>query len=558
MAADAAQVRERVTSLEMTRRQRVCPRRRGTVTGVGSVFAVLAGLLWLTPVAAATTAADNFVGNSSFEAGTSGWNTVGASGVTLTQAPDGMWGGYAAKVTNTSSSSVDSCSLNDAPNWVRQTAAGAYYASVFVRADSPGATLTWRVREYGTTGTRLGVATRRIALTTTWQQVLVALSVTSPGSTLDLTAYVSNAAPGTCFYADSAWMAKVTPNNNLVRNPWFEQGTAGTLNPWFDAPTSGWNTTASGVSLSQVAGGHSGSYAAEVTNTTGAAVESCALNDAPNWVRETSAGSYLAAMWVRGPAATLTLRLREYSPTGVRLAAATRRIDLTSDWQQVAVTLPVTSPGSTLDLTAYVVNAPPGTCFHADDAALIHAPPAAPAQVITFDEFTAASNVSYPSAITTMGFRFAPSGIINSSRCAGVTCIDNGTPYLWSLDCWYSGDCQLITMTKIGGGAFNLLAFDGGPLHTDRSEALQRDMLDAVQIYVVGTKTDGTHVSAVLSVTDPTSWYWGAFQHLTLPSTFTDLTSVTFYGDYSSNPRADPTTQYALTTLDNIAVTAAP
>jgi hypothetical protein len=43
---------------------------------------------------------------------------------------------------------------------------------------------------------------------------------------------------------------------------------------------------------------------------------------------------------------------------------------LTTSWQQVAVTNTVVSPGSTLDYSAYVTNAAPGTCFYADDASI--------------------------------------------------------------------------------------------------------------------------------------------------------------------------------------------
>lgn len=51
-------------------------------------------------------------------------------------------------------------------------------------------------------------------------------------------------------------------------------------------------------------------------------------------------------------------------------------VELTTSWQQLTVTLPVSAPrASTIDFNAYVTNAPPGACFYADDAAITNAPP---------------------------------------------------------------------------------------------------------------------------------------------------------------------------------------
>jgi hypothetical protein len=65
----------------------------------------------------------------------------------------------------------------------------------------------------------------------------------------------------------------------------------------------------------------------------------------------------------------LKLRLREWSGTTLA-GAASGQVTLTTSWQQALVSYTPTSPGSTLDLNAYVLNAPPGTCFYADDAAV--------------------------------------------------------------------------------------------------------------------------------------------------------------------------------------------
>src|SRR5439155_303879 len=60
-------------------------------------------------------------------------------------------------------------------------------------------------------------------------------------------------------------------------------------NPGFETDLSGWNTSASGanVTLTRVAGGHSGSWAAVLTNPGTSATTFATLQDAPNWVTTT-------------------------------------------------------------------------------------------------------------------------------------------------------------------------------------------------------------------------------------------------------------------------------
>src|SRR5439155_8481068 len=140
-----------------------------------------------------------------------------------------------------------------------------------------------------------------------------------------------------------------------------------------------------GVTLTRVAGGHSGAWAAQLANG-GTTAGSCVLNDAPNWVATTATGRYVASLWVRSdaPGATLKLKLREYrKDTGASLGAASSAITLTTAWQQLAVSYLASVPGaSTLDYTASVANAAAGSsCFDADDAAIDLKP--APAASLT-------------------------------------------------------------------------------------------------------------------------------------------------------------------------------
>jgi hypothetical protein len=307
------------------------------------------------------------VANGWFETDLAGWNTSGsAAGVVLTREPGGHSGEWAAKLTNTATT-AGTCTLNDAPNAVATTAPGSYAATLWVRSATPGQILRLRLREYAKSGgALLGSHSTPLELTTSWQQVKVTYTPAAPGaSTLDLNAYVSGAPPGTCFLADDASLPLDTtpppPDPNLV------------LNTGFESSLSGWNASgsAAGVVLTRETGGHTGAWAAKVANTA-TTLGTCTLNDAPNVIATTAAGTYTASLWVRAEAAgqTLRLRLREYNGSTLVGSQATP-ITLTTGWQHVAVSYTPAAPGSTtLDLNAYISGASPGTCFLADDAAI--------------------------------------------------------------------------------------------------------------------------------------------------------------------------------------------
>jgi parallel beta-helix repeat protein len=145
----------------------------------------------------------NLVRNPGFETDLSGWNTSGSgAGIALTRETTSHSGGFGAKLANTGTT-ASTCALNDSPDWARPTSAGTYRGSVWARADTAGATLRLRFREWSGS-TLVGTAVSQMALTTSWQQTSVDYTIGSPGSTLDFNAYVTSAAPGTCFYADDA------------------------------------------------------------------------------------------------------------------------------------------------------------------------------------------------------------------------------------------------------------------------------------------------------------------------------------------------------------------
>jgi hypothetical protein len=142
-------------------------------------------------------------------------------------------------------------------------------------------------------------------------------------------------------------------------------------NPGFEVDTSGWKGDATANTLNRVAGGHSGGWAAEVSNTV--AGGTCGLDDKPSWVSFTQAGAYTASIWARSDTSglTLKLRVREYA-SGVLQGSVSRSLALTSSWQQVTAVYTPVAPGSSLDFEAFVANSPVGVCFQADDASITH------------------------------------------------------------------------------------------------------------------------------------------------------------------------------------------
>jgi PKD repeat protein len=155
------------------------------------------------------------------------------------------------------------------------------------------------------------------------------------------------------------------PPTNLVGNPGFETG------------LSGWGTTGSGngVTIAQVTTPvHSGSFAARLFNgATGK--RKCVLNDVPNWVTTTAAGTYTASIWVRGDVAgaLIKINIKEMNGSSVVKSRVTNHT-LTTSWQLITVSHAPLSPGSTsLDLQVFLpkAQAPPGTCFYADDASIL-------------------------------------------------------------------------------------------------------------------------------------------------------------------------------------------
>ena len=157
-----------------------------------------AGLTTTTTRQVAVGAAGNLVGNSTFETNLNGWAPL--SGCDLTRVSGGHNEGWAANLAN-NSTTLQSCTLNDSPNWIAKTVAGAYAASAWIRSDTPGLQVKLRFREY--VGSNLvGTGTATVTTTGDWQQIQLSYPVTSPGSTLDLNVYETNQPVGSNLQID--------------------------------------------------------------------------------------------------------------------------------------------------------------------------------------------------------------------------------------------------------------------------------------------------------------------------------------------------------------------
>ena len=153
------------------------------------------------------------------------------------------------------------------------------------------------------------------------------------------------------------------PTGNLVGNADFE------------IDTSGWGMAGSGtgVTLGRSQPGHTGNWAALLTNTS-SGTRKCALNDEPNWVTTTQSGTYTGSIWVQGGTAGKTIKITFKEMNGsTQVKAKTVSYTTSTSWQQLSVTLAPNSPGTTtLDFQVFLpkAQAPPGVCFHADDASI--------------------------------------------------------------------------------------------------------------------------------------------------------------------------------------------
>lgn len=212
---------------------------------------------------------------------------------------------------------------------------------------------------------------------------------------------------------------------NLVVNPTMESSTHG----WYAPPA---------FALQRVRGGHTGTYAVRLRNTTSTA-RTGAVNDAVNTVRSTAAGHvYAAAAWVRSPVAgrTVSVRVMEYrGRTYLGQAVATAKLPDTK-WHRVATTYAARTSGATLDLNV-VTRLGGGAAVLVDDVALRDtgaAPPSDPSDPTTDDPTTGGPTTGGPT--------------------------DDATPAGWTLGWHDEFDGTALDATR--WGAANLSTFGDG------------------------------------------------------------------------------------------------
>jgi hypothetical protein len=144
----------------------------------------------------------NLLPNPGFESGTAGWGPVGKSSV-VTSGSDAHSESSGADVANGGAGSA-TCGIQTVPDAVTTTQATTYEGSLWARSNTPGGNLKLRLRELDGSLV-VGTKVRTLPLSTTWQQVIVRDTPVEPGvSSLNLRAYVLDAAPGACFSVDDA------------------------------------------------------------------------------------------------------------------------------------------------------------------------------------------------------------------------------------------------------------------------------------------------------------------------------------------------------------------
>lgn len=149
-------------------------------------------------------------------------------------------------------------------------------------------------------------------------------------------------------------------------------------NGTFETSTSGWLATpkddgTAPVALARVAGGHTGSYAARVSNTS-TATATTVLNDAPNSVPSTVAGqTYRATAWLRASQAntSLVLRLLEFNTSNALVTSRQSSYWATDTlWHKITLDLVASRAGSSIDVNALAWDLGPGKSFLIDDVSV--------------------------------------------------------------------------------------------------------------------------------------------------------------------------------------------
>jgi hypothetical protein len=175
------------------------------------------------------------------------------------------------------------------------------------------------------------------------------------------------AVTATAAVTSSVVMARSASAGEEVTNGTFETGTGG----WLATPK---DDGSAPVALSRTSGGHTGSYAARVSNTSATAVTTV-LNDSPNSVPSTTAGlTYRATAWLRAgqPNTSLVLRLLEFDSSNALVSSKQGDYWATDTaWHKLTVDVLAPRTGASIDVNALAWDLGPGKSFLVDDVSVV-------------------------------------------------------------------------------------------------------------------------------------------------------------------------------------------
>jgi parallel beta-helix repeat protein len=152
-------------------------------------------------IAAAVAPQANWIGNSSFETGLSGWGPYLAG--TLLQVPGGFDGSSALQITG-SAANNGNFGVDDVPNWITVTTGAVRYRfTAWVRSESSTGNLRLRVVE-NRGSTRVQTReTPNYRLSPAWQQATLDFVARAAGNTLDFQIYDRPRVSGEVFLVDN-------------------------------------------------------------------------------------------------------------------------------------------------------------------------------------------------------------------------------------------------------------------------------------------------------------------------------------------------------------------
>jgi hypothetical protein len=149
-------------------------------------------------------------------------------------------------------------------------------------------------------------------------------------------------------------------------------------NGTFEVSTSGWLATpkddgTAPVALARVLGGHTGSYAARVSNTS-SVTATTVLNDSPNSVPSTVAGlTYRATAWLRASQAntSLVLRLLQFDTNNALLSSKQSYYWATDTvWHKLTLDMVAVKTGASIDVNALAWDLGASKSFLVDDVSV--------------------------------------------------------------------------------------------------------------------------------------------------------------------------------------------